>query len=42
MVKLKKFICEAPILFLYKKFEVGTNFTLFYEAELVKLRVFND
>jgi hypothetical protein len=42
MVKLKKSICEATILLLHKKLEVGDNFTLFYEVELVKLRVFGN
>jgi hypothetical protein len=31
-----------PILLLHKKLEVRVNFTIFYEAELVKLEVFDN
>jgi hypothetical protein len=34
-------IREAPVLQLHENLEVRVNFTIFYEAELVKLRVFD-
>jgi hypothetical protein len=34
-------ICEAPLLLLHKNYEVGANLTLFGEAELLKLKVFD-
>jgi hypothetical protein len=49
MGKLKMTICEAHLLLLYKKCEVGANlhflspkknFTFFSEVELLKLKVF--
>jgi hypothetical protein len=42
MVKLKKSICEAHILLLHKNLKIRVNFTFFYEAELLKLRVFGN
>jgi hypothetical protein len=41
MNELKITICEAPLLLLPKNCEVGVNFTFFYEAELLKLGVFD-
>jgi hypothetical protein len=41
-VEFKKFICEARILLLHKKFKVEINFIIFYKAELVKLKVFDN
>jgi hypothetical protein len=35
-------ICEAHILLFYDNFEVEVNFIIFYEAELVKLEVFDN
>jgi hypothetical protein len=40
MSKFKISICEVSLLLLSKNYEVGTNFTFFYEAEMLKLGVF--
>jgi hypothetical protein len=40
MVKLKKSICEAPILLLHKINKVGVNFISFFDVELLQLGVF--
>jgi hypothetical protein len=37
----KKIIHETPILLLYENFKVEINFIIFYEADVVKLRVFD-
>jgi hypothetical protein len=34
-------ICEEPFLLLQKNYEVEANFTIFYEAELLNLEVFD-
>jgi hypothetical protein len=41
MSDLKIPIYEAPLLLLSKNCEVKVNFTFFYEAELLKLGVFD-
>jgi hypothetical protein len=40
MSELKNPLREASLLLLPQNCEVGTNFTFFYEAELLKLGVF--
>jgi hypothetical protein len=40
MVKLKKSICEAPILLLHKINKVGVNFISFFDVELLQFGVF--
>jgi hypothetical protein len=41
MEKFKIAICETTLLLLHKNYEVRVNFTFFYEAELLKLKVFD-
>jgi hypothetical protein len=41
MSLLKFIVCESPFLVLCEKHEVSPNFIFFFEAEVVKLEVFD-